>query len=77
MTHAPESGAAMPDGEFCSLSQRVDGQKHTWKFWGDDPYVICHWCEELRHVLTGRTLRPGRGAALDADRTGAEEESGE
>ena len=59
--------AELPEAEYCSLSQRVDGKKHTWQFWGDDPYVICHWCDELRDALTGRVLRPGRGAALAQD----------
>jgi hypothetical protein len=46
--------------EECTLSQRVDGKKHTWRFDGDDPYIFCHWCGEMRDAITGRVIRPGR-----------------
>ena len=47
--------------DYCSLSERVDGKKHGWKFDGDDPYVICHWCKEVRDAITDVVIRPGLG----------------
>jgi hypothetical protein len=45
---------------ICALSQHRDGKWHTWRWDGDDPRIICHWCDELRDALTGRVIRPGR-----------------
>lgn len=47
-------------GEECLLSQRVDGPWHSWRFDGDDPYVICHYCDECRDANTGVLIRKGR-----------------
>lgn len=44
----------------CPLSQRVDGQLHSWRFDGDDPYVTCVYCDRLQDALTGRVIREGR-----------------
>lgn len=44
------------DDDRCPVSQRADGQ-HSWKFLGDDPYIECFYCGELRDALTGITLR--------------------
>jgi hypothetical protein len=46
--------------ESCPLSQRVDGKLHSWKFDGDDPYVICAYCKEVRDALTDRIITEGR-----------------
>ena len=46
--------------ETCPLSKRVDGSDHTWLFDGDDPYVKCCWCGEMRDALTGRVVVAGR-----------------
>lgn len=43
----------------CPPSQRVDGKFHSWKFDGDDPYIICAYCDEMRDALTGRCVRGG------------------
>lgn len=43
----------------CTKSQRVDGPWHSWRFDGDDPYVICHYCGEMQDALTGRVIRSG------------------
>lgn len=48
----------MPDE--CPLSKRVDGKLHSWRFDGDDPYVLCVYCDERRDALTGRVITPGR-----------------
>lgn len=42
-------------GQECPLSKRPDG-KHTWRFSGDDPYIYCHFCGEMRDALTGEAL---------------------
>jgi hypothetical protein len=52
--------------DVCSRPGRVDGPWHSWKFDGDDPHIICHFCDEMRDSLTGRVIRPaaegdGRG----------------
>lgn len=39
----------------CKDSLRPDG-KHSWAFDGDDPYIYCHFCGELRDALTGRVI---------------------
>lgn len=61
----PMSGPDAATGQMaaeveCSLSQRVDGKKHTWQFMGDDPYVKCHWCGQIQDALSGRIIVPGR-----------------
>ena len=33
--------------------------KHVWRFWGDDPYVICE-CDEIRDAISGRVIKEGR-----------------
>jgi hypothetical protein len=45
----------------CPQSERPDGD-HSWKFDGDDPYVLCAWCEERQDALTGRIITPGHGS---------------
>lgn len=61
------------EGVACSLSLRADGQ-HGWHFDGDDPYIICRWCKEMRHALTGAVIEAGRTAEeLQAE---ADEEMG-
>lgn len=44
----------------CPFSQRVDGPKHGWRFDGDDPYVECDWCGQVRDAQTNRIVRQGR-----------------
>jgi hypothetical protein len=39
----------------CLESQRADGE-HSWYFDGDDPYVICRFCLEVRDALTGKKI---------------------
>lgn len=43
----------------CPKSKRVDGQVHSWLFDGDDPYVKCFYCGEIRDALTGRVIVAG------------------
>jgi hypothetical protein len=55
--------ALSPDKETsdeCPLSKRVDGKNHSWKFDGDDPYIICMYCGEERDSLTGTVIKKGR-----------------
>ena len=44
------------DKDRCPLSKHVDGKSHGWLFWGDDPYIKCDWCGEIRDALTGRVM---------------------
>lgn len=53
------SGDVERDPEFCELSQRVDGKKHSWRFDGDNPYIVCVYCDEMRDALNGRVIRAG------------------
>ena len=46
------------DKDRCPLSKHVDGKSHGWLFWGDDPYIKCDWCGEIRDALTGRLESP-------------------
>jgi hypothetical protein len=46
----------------CARSRRIDGL-HSWEFDGDDPYIRCVFCGEVRDALTGRVIR--RGAAAE------------
>ena len=46
------------DDEYCSVSKRVDGKKHSWKFDGDDPYVLCFYCGQRRDAISGRIIAP-------------------
>lgn len=34
--------------DYCDQSTRVDGKLHSWRFDGDDPWVICSFCKERR-----------------------------
>lgn len=36
---------------------RPAAHEHSWKFDGDDPYIVCHFCGEMRDAKTGRTVR--------------------
>jgi hypothetical protein len=63
---APTEQRAEGGADVCSRPGRVDGPWHSWKFDGDDPHIICHFCDEMRDSLTGRVIRPaaegdGRG----------------
>lgn len=49
-----------PSSDICELSERVDGKKHTWKFDGDDPYIVCSWCGEVRDAIQGWVITKGR-----------------
>jgi hypothetical protein len=40
------------------------GHEHSWRFDGDDPYVLCD-CGERRDALTGRIIT--RGTHNDGD----------
>jgi hypothetical protein len=53
MTPAPIT----PDNDVCPRSKRVDGQKHSWHFDGDDPYIVCSFCGEVRDTITGRFIK--------------------
>lgn len=39
----------------CKDSLRADG-RHGWAFDGDDPYVYCHFCGEVRDAITGKVI---------------------
>lgn len=39
---------------WCPQSLRADGG-HGWEFEGDDPYIRCEFCGEVRDALTGET----------------------
>jgi hypothetical protein len=45
----------IPDQPYAQ-SQRSDGA-HSWEFDGDDPYIRCAFCGELRDALSGQELR--------------------
>lgn len=36
---------------------------HSWRFDGDDPYVVCVRCDEVRDAISGRTI-----AQIEKDR---------
>ena len=43
----------------CPRSERVDGPLHSWQFDGDDPYIVCVYCDRMQDSLTGRVIREG------------------
>ena len=47
-----EAGA-VNDPERCPRTKHVDGKSHGW-LGGDDPYIKCDWCGEIRDALTGQ-----------------------
>jgi hypothetical protein len=49
--------------EMCPGSQRTDGPKHSWRFDGDDPYVVCAYCGEVRDAISGRQIKPPSAAS--------------
>ncbi|MFE5290418.1 helix-turn-helix domain-containing protein [Nocardia sp. NPDC056611] len=40
------------------LSRHVDGMSHSWRFDGDNPIIICAFCDEMRDAVSGNVLRP-------------------
>jgi hypothetical protein len=48
-----------PNPDVCTRPIRVDGNGHSWKFDGDDPYIVCHGCNEIRDAITGVIVRQG------------------
>lgn len=44
----------------CPLSRRVDRPWHSWAFDGDDPRIICIFCDEMRDAISGEVVRAGR-----------------
>lgn len=60
--------------DLCPLSKRVDGPKHSWKFDGDDPYIICFYCEEVRDARTGRVITPGKELEEDPPQPPADQQ---
>lgn len=53
---------AEPAEPGCPRSGHADGRSHAWQFDGDDPYILCSWCSEIRDALTGRVIQPGQPA---------------
>lgn len=52
---------AETDAAECPLSERVDKPgAHSWHFVGDDPYIACFYCDEVRDAMTDRVIRGGR-----------------
>ncbi|NNG36921.1 hypothetical protein [Nakamurella aerolata] len=46
--------------DVCPCSQRVDHPRlHRWRFDGDDHYVICVYCDQMRDAMSGRIIRAG------------------
>jgi len=43
--------------ELCPSSKR-DSKQHAWHFDGDDPYVICSYCGEVRDAISGAVIKP-------------------
>lgn len=50
--------ATADSSELCSQSKRADSL-HSWRFDGDDPRIICMFCDEMRDALSGIVLRRG------------------
>ncbi len=45
-------------GDACPKPKHVDGKSHIWLFDGDDPYIKCDSCKEVRDAITGRVIQP-------------------
>jgi hypothetical protein len=54
------SYASPPRSEVCPVPVRKDTDGHSWKFDGDDPYVVCAGCDEVRDAITDVVIRSGR-----------------
>lgn len=63
-TYAPRGGVGVVrfEVDHCALSRRVDGPKHSWRFDGDDPRIVCVYCDEVRDAISGLVIRNGRRA---------------
>lgn len=62
----PPRRVASEPNEVCPKPIRGDGSKHSWRFDGDDPYVICAGCDEMRDAITGRVVRAAAAAPTPA-----------
>lgn len=54
MTDPTQAAASDVKGE-CPHSLRTDGN-HGWLFDGDDPYIYCCYCGELRDAISGKVI---------------------
>ena len=45
------------DSERCPRTKHVDGKSHGWRFWGDDPYIICVGLAPRRSIRSRPTAR--------------------
>lgn len=45
--------------DICYKSKHKDNVSHGWLFDGDDPYIICIWCKEIRDSINGRIIQKG------------------
>lgn len=50
---ADEASAPQRDPDVCPRPGRVDGDGHSWKFDGDNPIIVCHFCHETRDAISG------------------------
>lgn len=48
---------ANPD--VCLQPLREHDTSHSWSFDGDDPYIVCHGCEEVRDAVSGEVMKRG------------------
>ena len=53
---APMSNDRTASPALCAKSKRDDGE-HSWRFDGDDPYIVCVFCDEVRDAINGRVIR--------------------
>lgn len=48
----------MTQEDVCTKTKHIDGKSHGWRYDGDDPYIICDWCKEVRDAVSGRKIEP-------------------
>ena len=60
-TYVPIAETAA-ESRVCAGSLEVDGD-HSWRFDGDDPYIVCVYCGQMQDALTGRVIKNGAKGA--------------
>jgi len=57
------TGRTMSTMTARGMNETTTACAHSWRWDGDDPYVVCVRCDEVRDAVSGRTI-----AQLEKDR---------
>lgn len=65
--HPVADDSAVGGQPVCPARSAEAERPHVWRFDGDDPYIVCTYCGEVRDAHTGRVIRPPTPSPAPAD----------